>query len=609
MEDSSPGKEWWGGLPSQAPRPPIVYGDLSPPGSGSRDRYPDGRRGTGYQHARGSAYYSERGRGSFDRGRGYSDRGRGAHLGGYHQPPPSQDPYGYDPNAPQVYVNPNFQDNAAFQSYDQGNYPPPPTNGTGYNYAEPPNAVAYPRENERQEKPQDERIALERPCRTLFVRNVQYDVPLEEVETRFGAYGEIKDVFNRIKDRGMVFITYYDIRAAERAKVAMQNTQLLGREIDVHYSLPKEQEAAREAEAGMNQGTLLLTLKGTNNPLEIDEVHRYFSSYGEVKLVRDFKDRAQQKFVEFYDSRSADNAVAAANGTLWQDGRLDVHMMWDHPLRDRTILAPKRHWDREPEDVNGGPPGRGDRGGRGRGRRDDRDEFGRDRGARPRYEEEDRSRYHPYGSGSRGRGDRRGGYRGGYDARDSRDTRDQDRYPPRDSYRDSRRGGRSPGPSYGRPPPQRDDRLEQAQSAQKLLDMFAQGQIQGQVYPPQPPIIPMQQPEVMQPAPVPAPTANPANPANPGQVQQLLSLLTQYRQLSQAGQAGAPNGPPGMPQMMQGQGRPSMPQGSHQNAPYLQPGMDPYAQMSPGSRQQQAHNAPPSQSPRNYRPHSNYSQY
>ncbi|CAB5216418.1 unnamed protein product, partial [Rhizophagus irregularis] len=73
------------------------------------------------------------------------------------------------------------------------------------------------------------RLALERPCRTLFIRNIQYGTKTELVRSKFEEYGEIRDIFDIIEKRGMLFLSFYDIRAAEKAKVEMQNYEFGGR--------------------------------------------------------------------------------------------------------------------------------------------------------------------------------------------------------------------------------------------------------------------------------------------------------------------------------------------------------------------------------------------
>ena len=50
--------------------------------------------------------------------------------------------------------------------------------------------------------------ARERPCRTLFVRNIDYNTTEGEIRMVFGRYGDIKSIFDLINRRGMVFLTY-----------------------------------------------------------------------------------------------------------------------------------------------------------------------------------------------------------------------------------------------------------------------------------------------------------------------------------------------------------------------------------------------------------------
>jgi hypothetical protein len=55
------------------------------------------------------------------------------------------------------------------------------------------------------------------------------------------------------RHNGLIEFWQYDIRAAEQAKLAMQNTELNGRNIDVHYSLPKEEERKAKCDRDKNQ--------------------------------------------------------------------------------------------------------------------------------------------------------------------------------------------------------------------------------------------------------------------------------------------------------------------------------------------------------------------
>jgi len=51
----------------------------------------------------------------------------------------------------------------------------------------------------------------EKPCRTLFVRNINYDADPEEVREKFEKFGEIKELFTKIDGRGMAFVTFVSL--------------------------------------------------------------------------------------------------------------------------------------------------------------------------------------------------------------------------------------------------------------------------------------------------------------------------------------------------------------------------------------------------------------
>jgi RNA recognition motif-containing protein len=78
------------------------------------------------------------------------------------------------------------------------------------------------------------------PCRTLFVRNLGYRADGRKIEAAFAKHGAIKDVSDLIEKRGLMFITFYDIRHAEAAMSSLNGAVVENRKLDVHYSLPKQ---------------------------------------------------------------------------------------------------------------------------------------------------------------------------------------------------------------------------------------------------------------------------------------------------------------------------------------------------------------------------------
>ncbi|KAL9556356.1 hypothetical protein MBANPS3_001907 [Mucor bainieri] len=207
----------------------------------------------------------------------------------------------------------------------------------------------------------ESRVAREKPCRTLFVRNVQYTISEGEVRAMFEKFGEVKDVFNLIENRGMIFITFYDVRAAEEAKINMQGVVLSDRKIDVHYSLPKEEEERAKCDRSKNQASASPTQNNATSELSDYELQSYFGRFGDIKAIRvpHFKkslahnfsqaERNQQRLVEFYDSRACVEAFDQTYNTEYLGGRWDVAFFWDHPYKDRTNGNHRRERNHERE--------------------------------------------------------------------------------------------------------------------------------------------------------------------------------------------------------------------------------------------------------------------
>ncbi|RHN55946.1 putative nucleotide-binding alpha-beta plait domain-containing protein [Medicago truncatula] len=102
-------------------------------------------------------------------------------------------------------------------------------------------------------------------------------------------------------------ISYYDIRAACSAMHALQDKPLGGRNLDIHFSNPKDNPSQKD----INQGTFVvfnLDLSVSN-----DDLHQICGAYGEVKEIRESPNKRDHKFIEFYDVRAADAAVKELN--------------------------------------------------------------------------------------------------------------------------------------------------------------------------------------------------------------------------------------------------------------------------------------------------------
>ncbi|XP_042438039.1 protein MEI2-like 4 [Zingiber officinale] len=147
----------------------------------------------------------------------------------------------------------------------------------------------------------------EHPSRTLFVRNINSNVQDGELRALFEQYGDIRTLYTACKHRGFVMISYFDIRAAQKAMRALQNKPLNHRKLDIHFSIPKDNPSEKD----INQGTLVVS--NLDSSVTNDDLHQKFSVYGQIKEICAIPHKHHQKFIEFYDVRAAEAALHALN--------------------------------------------------------------------------------------------------------------------------------------------------------------------------------------------------------------------------------------------------------------------------------------------------------
>nr|GMD50984.1 protein MEI2-like 4 isoform X1 [Ipomoea batatas] len=169
----------------------------------------------------------------------------------------------------------------------------------------------------------------EHPSRTLFVRNINSNVEDSELQTLFEQYGDIRTLYTVCKHRGFVMISYYDIRAALNAMKALQNKPLRHRKLDIHFSIPKDYPPEKD----VNQGTLAVF--NLEPSVSNDEIRRIFCVYGEIKEIRETPNKSLHKLIEFYDSRAAEAALHALNGSYIAGKQIKLEP--SHPAGARQL--------------------------------------------------------------------------------------------------------------------------------------------------------------------------------------------------------------------------------------------------------------------------------
>mmetsp|Transcript_20587 Transcript_20587/g.45080 ORF Transcript_20587/g.45080 Transcript_20587/m.45080 type:complete len:978 (-) Transcript_20587:2385-5318(-) len=146
------------------------------------------------------------------------------------------------------------------------------------------------------------------PSRTLLVRNIAPDAADDELSSIFQSFGDVRTLFTSSKHRGLVVVSYYDVRAAVSAKNTLQGTLVRGLPLEIHFSAPKQ---GTQDVVGLNQGTIVVF------NLDPDTTNEHlvwlFSKFGDVRGISESPHRANQKFITFFDIRHAAAALKAMN--------------------------------------------------------------------------------------------------------------------------------------------------------------------------------------------------------------------------------------------------------------------------------------------------------
>lgn len=147
----------------------------------------------------------------------------------------------------------------------------------------------------------------EHPSRTLIVKNINPSIEDAELRVQFQQYGEIQTLHTSCKNHGFVTVSYYDIRAAQNAMRALHNKPLGLMNLDVQFSIPKENGQNKDP----NNGRLVVSI--IDSSISNHDLLQIFSVYGDVKEIRKAPTSCNKKFVQFYDVRAAEVAVNNLN--------------------------------------------------------------------------------------------------------------------------------------------------------------------------------------------------------------------------------------------------------------------------------------------------------
>ncbi|KAK8900063.1 hypothetical protein M9Y10_002386 [Tritrichomonas musculus] len=162
---------------------------------------------------------------------------------------------------------------------------------------------------------------------TLFVKNLPFEMSSDKVKKMFEKYGEVAFIKSQIHERGIAFITFYDMRSAEKAYEKLHGTDFHGRHLVVDFSFKKNNQ-------NNSKISLFVIIEFLNYsqgiPLNLDIIKRSMSSFGEIYNA--FEISPDKYAIQYYDYRCSQSAARLGNNFSIDGKRCNIYIPEDDPL-------------------------------------------------------------------------------------------------------------------------------------------------------------------------------------------------------------------------------------------------------------------------------------
>ena len=170
----------------------------------------------------------------------------------------------------------------------------------------PPRDGAYaPRDDQRTGRSEPTRgINDITPIHTVFIRNLSPRVTDEELARVTGEFGEVSSMFSLAVQRGFAFVTFYDLREAEKCVNGLEGRVIDGQTVHTSFAHSPSDNAKHDL---LTCSTISAVAKeGTQ--LTNTDISAAFARYGDIKSIEG-GETPNLFTVKYYDLRAAKRAV------------------------------------------------------------------------------------------------------------------------------------------------------------------------------------------------------------------------------------------------------------------------------------------------------------
>eukprot|EP00914_Ancora_sagittata_P025039 GHVO01049953.1.p1 GENE.GHVO01049953.1~~GHVO01049953.1.p1 ORF type:complete len:259 (-),score=48.37 GHVO01049953.1:72-848(-) len=184
--------------------------------------------------------------------------------------------------------------------------------------------------------------------RTLYLTRLNHEATEETLRSICAPIGEVRR-YNIDPSRQCAYVEFLDIRSAEKARNILRWQTIGGRQVEVQYCRPNARATAKESNTGTLYVRPVTSERNFQDPNTAEEYRKLFEMYGEVKKVNSNRKREAEKFVEFYDLRSAEQALQNLNGYNFNGVILEVQFANQSSKTLNRETAAKTEKDRRPK--------------------------------------------------------------------------------------------------------------------------------------------------------------------------------------------------------------------------------------------------------------------
>lgn len=158
------------------------------------------------------------------------------------------------------------------------------------------------------------------PMRSVILKNLPPGVDDDDIRTALSVYGPLRELGAQLRargGRGSVTAAFYDVRHARSAVRELDGLPWYDRKLVARFwcpavgASPGGSSTSRDGVDPLNLGTLVVFNMDASTTAE--DVRALFSSYGDVKEIRETPTKRHHRFVEFFDVRDAQKALRQLN--------------------------------------------------------------------------------------------------------------------------------------------------------------------------------------------------------------------------------------------------------------------------------------------------------